>query len=326
MAKIRTSNHASTEVSAKSAMPPPQSESQKSEHRVEPTDGTKKTGKTNAYDINFVTILAERNIQPPKRTPRPANYNDLISLLEEPRSSLSPSTFSDRDFNQFLDTVENARTKPMVMSYVFPRILGSTSYPSTMNKPCTNWAPLVTDAELVTPQPDYYDGIRTGPENKLLRQHHDRIIVPAADAPFLPNFFTEVKAPRGSIDVATTQAVYDGAFGARAMHCIRNTGSSNDFDSKAYTFTATYASGTLGLYAHFVTKGDGPATSTYYHMIPLGGWTLWHSVKTFREGVTAFRNLRDLAHRMRTELADITTQKLQALGLSGQTPLPPTLT
>ena len=325
MAKTRISSHASAEVSVMSTMPPPQSKSQKSEHRLDSTDGTKKTGKTNAYDINFVTILAERNIQPPKRTPRPANYNELMTLLEEPRLSLSPSTFSDRDFDQFLDAVENARTEPMVMSYVFPRILGSTSYPSTMNKSCTNWAPLVTDAELVTPQPDYYDGIRAGPENKLLRQHHDKIIVPAADAPFLPNFFTEAKAPRGSIDVATTQAVYDGAFGARAMHCIRNTGSSNDFDSKAYTFTATYASGTLGLYAHFVTQGDGPATSTYYHMIPLGGWTLWHSVKTFREGVTAFRNLRDLAHRMRTELADITTQKLQALGLSGQIPTVPNI-
>ena len=88
------------------------------------------------------------------------------------------------------------------MSCVFPQILGSTSYPSTMDKPCTNWAPLVTDAELVTPQPDYYDGIRAGPENKLLRQHLDKIIVLAADAPFLSNFFTKAKAPKGSMDIA----------------------------------------------------------------------------------------------------------------------------
>ena len=108
-----------------------------------------------------------------------------------------------------------------------------------MDKPCTNWAPLVPDAELVTPQPDYCDGICAGPEKKLLRQHLDKIIVPAADAPSLPSFFTEAKAPKGSMDIAIRQAVYDGALGARAMHCTRNSGSSKDFDSKSYTFSTT---------------------------------------------------------------------------------------
>ena len=320
MAKTQNSSFALTEVSS---MSPPKSKGRAADEGVVPSDETKKSGKTSAYDKNFMTILAERNIEAPKRTQRPANYDELVTLLEQPRSSLSPSNFSDRDFDQFLDAVDNARTEPMVMSYVFPRILGSTSYPSTMDKSCTNWAPLVTDAELVIPQPDYYDGIRAGPENKLLRQYLDKIIVPAPDAPFLPNFFTEAKAPRGSMEVATMQAVYDGALGARAMHYARNTGTSTNFDSKSYTFSATYASGFLELYAHFVTEADEPTTSIHYHMTPLGSWALKHSVKAFREGVTAFRNLRDRAHQMRTEIADVTTQKLRALTLSGQ--LLPTL-
>ena len=325
MAKTRNSSHASTQMSA---MPPPRSKGKMSKHRVEPSDETNKTGKTgktSAYNDNFITILAERNIRRPRHTPRPTNYDELRTLLEQSRSCLSPSNFSDQDHDKFLEAVDNARTEPTVMSFVFPLILGETRYPSTMNKPCTNWAPIVADAELVTPQPDYYDGIRAGPENKLLRQHYNKIIVPAADAPFLPNFFAEAKAPRGSIDIAVRQAMYHGAFGARAMHYTRNSGSSNDFDSKSYTFTATYASGFLSLYAHFLTQADGPTNSACYHMSPLGSWALENSVDSFQKGVTAFRNLRDLAHKMRTELADVTTQKLRALDLSGQLPPPPNI-
>ena len=314
MAKSRTSRHALAEASN---MSPPKSKGRVAAQGVEASDETKKTGKTSAYDNNFMTILAERNIEPPKRTQRPANYDELVTSLQQPRPSLSASNFSDQDFDQFLDVVENARTEPMVMSYVFPRILGSTYYPFTMDKSCTNWNPLVTDAELVTPQPDHYDGISAGPENKLLRQYLDKTIVPAADAPFLPNFFIEAKAPRGRMDIATNQAVYDGAFGARAMHSTRNIGASDNFDNKSYTFSAVYASGVLELYAHFLTQSDG---QTYYRMSPLGAWGLKHTVELFRAGVTAFRNLRDLAHQMRTELADTANQKLRALALSGQLP------
>ncbi len=314
MAETRTSRHALAEASN---MSPPKSKGRVAAQGAETTDETKKTGKTSAYDNNFMTILVERNIEPPKRTQRPANYDELVASLQQPRPSLSASNFSDQNFDQFLDAIEDARTKPMVMSYVMPRILGSTHYPFTMDKSCTNWTPLVTDAELVTPQPDHYDGIRASPENKLLRQYLDKIIVPAADAPFLPNFFIEAKAPKGRMDIATIQAVYDGAFGARAMHFTRNIGTPENFDSKSYTFSATYASGVLKLYAHFLTQSDGP---TCFRMSPLGAWGLEHTVELFRTGVTAFQNLRDLAHQMRTELVDVANQKLRVLALSGKLP------
>ena len=317
--KTRNSSQAVAEMSD---MPPPKSKGKTAEQRVEPSEESKKSGKTSAYDRNFMTILADRNIEPPEYSRMPANYDEIVTLLEQPRASLSPSD-SDRDLAQFRAAVKTARTETMVMSYVFPLIRGSINYPSTMDQLCTNWAPLVADAELVTPKPDYYDGISVGPENKLLRQYLNKIVVPAADAPFLPNFFTEAKGPRGSMDIAIAQAVYDGAFGARAMHYTRNAGSSTDFDSKSYTFSATYANGVLELYAHFLTRADGPATSICYHMSPLGSWSIKHSVKTFREGVTAFRNLRDLAHKMRTELADIATRNLRALALSGKLPAAP---
>ena len=111
MARTRNSSNAFAEISG---MPRPNSKGKTAEQRVESSDETKKTGKTNAYDNNFMTLLAERNIEPPRRTPKPANYDELITLLEQPRSSLSTSPFSDRDFDQFLDAVENARTEPMV--------------------------------------------------------------------------------------------------------------------------------------------------------------------------------------------------------------------
>ena len=182
-----------------------------------------------------------------------------------------------------------------------------------MNKLCSNWAPLVTDVEIITPQPDFYDGLRFDSENILIYQELGELIVRAQDVPILPNFFAEAKAPKGIPDIATRQALYDGAFGARGIHHIRSITTDNELDGKACTFSATYASGMLQLFAHFITQPKGPHTALHYHMSNLGAWCLCGSIREFRAGVTAFRNLRDHAYRIRTELAEAAERRLRAV-------------
>jgi hypothetical protein len=130
------------------------------------------------------------------------------------------------------------------------------------------------------------------------------------DKPIAPNFFLQVKGPYGSIAIARRQARYDGAIGARAMHSLQNY--SNDglvFDSKAYTFSSTYCSGQLVLYAHHVTAPITPRGWPQYHMTKLRGFELTDTRETFIEGVTAFRNARDLADRYRQEFIEAANAK-----------------
>ena len=284
----------------------------RSKQGAEYTEGTNETGKISPYNDAFVDILRKRNIYPPNRTLRPSNYEELIALLDQSRSSLHPSNFTEQHFEGFLDAVENARNETTVMADVFTRIKGNTSYPFIMNKLCSNWAPLVTDEALVTPQPDFYDGLRLNSENILINEQFDKLIVPAHDeVPFLPNFFAEVKAPKGIADIATRQALYDGALGARGIYHIRSVTNDNELDGKACTFSATYASGMLQLFAHFVSQPHGPNTALNYHMTNLGAWSLIG--KEFRAGVVAFRNLRHHAYKIRTELAEAAECRLRAL-------------
>lgn len=284
---------------------------------------SEKSGKTNAYDNNFMEILMDNNIQPPARTPRPTNFDELIGLLEQPHASLLLPAVANHEYDEFVGAAEDANSELLVIAEVLPIIRGERKYPRALNIYCSSWNPLVANSMVVTPQPDYLEGINIKPENRLIREHLREFAVPAADAPILPNLFIEAKAPTGNAKVALRQAVYDGAFGARAMEVIRTVAGNNTFDGKAYTFSATYAAGTLRLYAHFMGEPESVDSSPRYHLTQLGSWALDNSVKTFREGATAFRNLRDKAHQIRNEFADAVTSKLQALDLTTMPITPP---
>ena len=189
-----------------------------------------------------------------------------------------------------------------------------------MDKLCSNWLSLVPKANLKAAKPDMLDGFGLSDlaEHKLLRDHLDKLIVPGTALAFLPNFFTEIKGPDSITDVATKQALYDGAYGARGMYHTRRLYAGDDLDGKAYAFSATYTGGTLTLYAHTLSRPPGNNSRMRYHMSQLDGQLLTRSPKALREGVTAYRNLRDLAAQIRTEVARAATQRLRALVQSKQ--------
>lgn len=115
-----------------------------------------------------MNLLISSGIDRPQRINKPANYDQLRDRLAQRRDSLSHSNFSETNYEDFLDAVENALDEAQVMSDVFPTVKGPKIYPSTINRPCYNWAPLTT-ADLVVPQPDLFDGARQSSEDSELR-------------------------------------------------------------------------------------------------------------------------------------------------------------
>lgn len=109
---------------------------------------TSKSGRSSAYNADSMGLLISNGVDRPQRKIKPANYNDLRDKLAQPRGSLPPSQFSDTNYENFLDAVDNAREEAQVMSDIFTTLKGPKIYPSTTNQPCNNWAPL-TSANLV---------------------------------------------------------------------------------------------------------------------------------------------------------------------------------
>jgi hypothetical protein len=157
------------------------------------------------------------------------------------------------------------------------------------------------------PVPDFFDGARPAAVDRQVREDLDKIIVPTkhASVPIAPNLFLEVKAPRGSLDVAERQAVLDGAHGALMMHALQNYLQEQPvYDGKACAFTSTLLGGYLALYAHHLTAPAEPEERPNYHMTQLKAYAL-RDDEMWLEGLAAFRNLRKLAKDYRDRLIDI---------------------
>jgi len=274
---------------------------------------TSKSGRSSAYKSDFMRLLITDCVDRARRNNKPANYNHLRSRLEQPRGSLSLTQFSEAHYENFLDAVDNAFDEDQVMTDVFSVIKGTKIRPSRTYHSCKNWAPLIS-ANLVIPQPDFFDGAEQSAADLELRQALDSVVVPStsSDTPFLPNFFAEVKAPAASAEVARRQAIYDGAFGARAMHHLKAYGASESFDENAYTLTSTYTYGRLEIFAHYLTESVGPGRLPHYNTVSLGRWILDQDVETFRTAVTAFRNARDIAQEYRENLIADANQRIQS--------------
>ncbi|KAL9101137.1 MAG: hypothetical protein Q9163_003581 [Psora crenata] len=281
---------------------------------MECTEQESKSGRTSAYDSNFMKLLRKSNIRAPQRAHKPANFEQLRNRLLQRRASLTPDHFSEDRFDSFLDAVDDAQDEGSVMSNVLPAIKGDHRYLSTQNRLCNNWKRLAS-GKVVMAKPDFFDGARPGQQYQQIGDVLDSLIVPStiSECPFLPNFFGEVKAPTGIPVVAERQACYDGAFGARAMHHVRNYGAEETYDHNAHSFTFTYYVGILQLYAHHMREDDGTRTRPCYYMTMLGSWSLVGSRQQFACGAAAFRNLRDLASEMREQFLADAHRRIQGL-------------
>ena len=274
---------------------------------------TSVSGRSSAYKSDFMRLLITDRVDRARRTKNPANYDHLRSRLEKPRGSLSLTQFSEAHHENFLDAIDSAFDEDQIMTDVFSVLKGNKRLPSRTNHSCKNWAPLIS-ANLVIPLPGFFDGAEQSAADSELRQALDGVIVPSvsSNTPFLPNFFAEVKAPGASAEVARRQAVYDGAFGARAMHHLKAYGARETSDENAYTLTSTYTDFRLEIFAHSLTEPDGLGRPPHYHTVSLNRWMLDEDVEASRAGVTAFRNARDLAQEYGDTFIADANQRMQS--------------
>ncbi|KAI8724318.1 hypothetical protein NCS52_00000600 [Fusarium sp. LHS14.1] len=285
---------------------------------------TTTTRSTGPYDRAFQQHLIDHNIFPDRYEypdgsvpPEPENIDDICRALEQPRASLSPSLFSQDDFKKFKRTDAHATKESQVATSVMPIIGGDPGDTKCIagDVPFTNLEHL-TDGSLVCAKPDLYYGAQPEQLHPKLRQELNNFVVPStqSDLPIMPNNFVEIKGPDGSLSVATRQALYDGACGARGYHSVQALGAPElPFDNRAYTLTSTYHGGQLKMFAHHPIQPLTPGEQPGYVMTQLKAFAMTNDINTFRQGAAAFRNGRDWAKTQRDQAIAQANEKVSGL-------------
>ncbi|KAM5439874.1 hypothetical protein MferCBS31731_004285 [Microsporum ferrugineum] len=290
--------------------------SQTRKRRAGPSDNdtaakrTTTKSSTTAYNQNFQQHLIEHGIYPRRYKysngctfPRPNNWEEITERLAQPRRSLSPSRFSEQEFERFDEEDTNAYGEKRVATEVIRIIDGDIGDTTCVggDYPFSNLAPL-TDGSIAHAKPDHFFGNRPDGLKLAIRKDLKDKIIPTTPShrPILPNFFLEAKGPNGSLPVCLRQACYDGALAARGMHCLQSYMQEPVYDNNAYTITSTYHGGMLKLYTTHLTAptpehGGGPK----YIMTQLKALAMTGDSEAFRKGATAYRNARDWAKEQR---------------------------
>ncbi|KAI0099338.1 hypothetical protein GGR51DRAFT_564986 [Nemania sp. FL0031] len=264
---------------------------------------TTKKSSASSHGREFEIHLNDHGIYLNNRKSKPRNVQEIINELERPLPSLLG--LSKEAFEDFQDKHEDVDIEDDVMRGLVPALCGNTNILSKQNVLFTELTP-ITNEFATKPKPDFFDGCRLSDINRTIRNNQQMypMIIPTKylKAPVAPNFILEAKREDGDAAVLKRQACYYGAYGARAMHSLQNYCKKEPvYDGNAYALSATYNAGseTLWLYAHHITVPTSPGRRPEYHMTKLGGYTLTSKHQNFIEGVTAFRNARDLAKRYR---------------------------
>ena len=146
--------------------------------KISDTTNTTSTKSTGPYNRNFQQNLVDGGVNPHAyRYPdghvpaKPHNWEEISHRLTQPRSSLSPSKFSEEAHQKFVQADADAVKEKQVCASVIPVIEGNIadSKCTSGGIPFTNLDHL-TDGTLVPGNPDVYYGAR--PEQL------DRTIVP----------------------------------------------------------------------------------------------------------------------------------------------------
>ncbi|EGE09048.1 hypothetical protein TEQG_08077 [Trichophyton equinum CBS 127.97] len=272
-----------------------------------------KTTSSTAYNRNFEQKLTDYGVYPPlyrdpdrPRPAKPDNWRELNERLVQPRASLSPSKFSEQEFEEFIEADINAAKEKMIVRSAFPIIEGRVDDKKSVggDYPFGNLAHL-TDGTLAKATPDHFFGARPEKLDPEIREELNDYIIPSTQSslPMLPNFFLETKGPDGPPAVVTKQACYHGALGARGMHKLQSYKQDEPiYDNKAYTITSTYQASQLKLYTTHLTSPRESDGRPEYIMTPLRSFAMTDNPDTFRQGATAYRNARDWAKEQRDEI------------------------
>ncbi|POR34809.1 Uncharacterized protein TPAR_05016 [Tolypocladium paradoxum] len=287
----------------------PTKRSSNSPSKSSATPNTTSTKSTGPYDRAFQQHLIDHDIFPHgyeypdgRLPPEPDNIDEIRQILAAPRGSLSPSKFTSDDFRKFERADTHAAKERDVTTTVIPVIEGNAGDRKCVagQIPFTNLDHL-TDGTLVPGNPDPYYGARPEQLNRTVRNELNKMIIPSTqqDLPIVPNFSLAVKGPDGSLSVASRQACYDGALGARAIYSVQSYGEVPRLDNRAYAITSIYHGGQLKMYTSHPIPASVPDRGCGFVMTQIKTWGLTGDADTFRRGAGAYRNLRDWAKKQR---------------------------
>ena len=276
------------------------------------------------YDRAFEQNLIDHGVYLDNRAQTPENLEEINERLANPRSSLSPSKFSETTFKAFRASDFRAKDEDDVMIDVVPVISGlhQNNHFSARKTKFGNLEPL-TDGTIAPANPDLFYGARPEQLDRRIRDKLSGYIIPSTmeDKPMAPNFYFEAKGPDGSAAVARRQACYDGAVGARGLQSLQSYRQDESvYDNRAYTITSIYHNGQLQMYTTHITPPVGPGKPPEYHMTQINTWGLTGNADAFRQGATAFRNGRDLAKEWRDGFISTANERVGSLSAE-----PPTL-
>lgn len=282
--------------------------------RKSPVDEEEESGGSSAYDSNYEHHLTQNHVFRCKyHGKRPANHQEWVEAIKQPRASLSSLRMSD-EYEALSRAADDARNdKGQLMIQVLPKLMGEkNSYRSGKRVKFDNLEPLTQ--RILDARPDYYEGHHAGLENRLLREKLRTIIFPSIrkDTPFLPNFFVQINDDGGSFAVAESQARHVGALAARGMHRLQCLGRTEAYDSNAYTISAIYYAQILNLYTHHLTQPEGPGSPPPTHMIALKSVPLFDSPESLYEGLTAIRNASEKANEYREQFIESANLRLES--------------
>lgn len=278
------------------------------------------TRNTTPYDPNFEQTMIDGGVYPPgyrgragERPPKPQNMQELQAMLGAQRQSLSPSVFREEDFEEFQDRNVQASREAGAMADVMPVIAGQQDrqFRPAREVLYTNAAPIVLGVS--KPKPDIYYGAPPSQIDVRVRRDLSGQIIPSQQdsLPAAPNFSLEGKSKAGGAEVAQRQVMNNGAYGARAMHSLKNYGGTSPvYDGNAYTIGATYVDGQLKLYASHPVQVAGRPTGADYHMTQLDSYAMTGNINGFRQGAAAYRNAREWTQEQRDSF--ITTANANA--------------
>ncbi|KAK2808773.1 hypothetical protein FQN50_004445 [Emmonsiellopsis sp. PD_5] len=265
--------------------------------------------------INF-GIYPDRYVWPDRRkAPQPDNLEDIKHRFARRRPSLSPSRFTDEDFDAFEEKDAGVTKEQVVMSSIIHVIEGEIADIRCVGSGyvLTNLA-AITDETISPAKPDRFFGARPEQLDTRVQKHLKRFIVPSTqrDLPLAPNFFLEAKGPDGIHSTARRQACYDGAIGARGMHRLQSYGRDElVYDNNAYTITAVYQPGTLNLYATHPARPTGSQTGPQYFMTKIRSFAITDSPESFREAATWYRNAMDWTKEKRDEFIEAANARVE---------------
>ena len=179
----------------------------------------------------------------------------------QPRSSLSPSKFSEEVFEEFVQANAHASKENKKTDLVIPIIEGKIRDGRCFagEIPLTNLDHL-TDSTLSPGNLDLFYGACPEQLNRRIRNELRGHIVPSTQKDLLmaPKFFLTAKGLDGSLAMAGRQACYHGALGARSIQNLQSYRQPEPvYDNNTYTATSMYGGHHI-LYTSHTGQPTGP--------------------------------------------------------------------